>query len=64
MSFAELERAIESKKRVINNQLKERAIFDYKLADLIGYSTARVHNKANKMPTLEEVYPTLFTVDL
>ena len=56
MTFAEIERAIASKRR----QEQRRASFDYILADLIGRSVARVHNSSNTMPTLAEAYPTLF----
>lgn len=56
MTFAEIERALASKKR----QEQRRASFDYILADLIGRSVARVHNSSNTMPTLAEAYPSLF----
>jgi len=60
MTLAEINRAIDSKKRVMEIEAKQQAISDYLLADLIGYSVGRIHNKKNKMPTLEEAYPTLF----
>lgn len=60
MTLAELERAIESKRRVDKLKAQEKASFDYILADLIGRSIARVHSSANKMPEIGEVYPTLF----
>lgn len=41
-------------------QEEQRALYDYKLADLIGYSVARVHNSANKYPSIYEAYPKLF----
>lgn len=63
MSFAEIDRAIDSKIRVMNIERKNQAILIYNLADLIGYSTARIHNKSNKMPTLEEVFPSLFNTE-
>lgn len=56
MTFAEINRAIESAKRKEQRQ----ASFDYILADLIGRSIARSYNSANKMPTLAEAYPSLF----
>ena len=40
---------------------KNRAIFDYNLAELIGRSVARLFNTNNKMPTLAEAYPGLFS---
>lgn len=60
MSIAELIRAIESKRRLQLLNAKERASFDYILADLIGRSVARIHSSANHLPPLFEVYPTLF----
>lgn len=56
MTFAEINRFIASAKR----KEQRKASFDYILADLIGHSVARVHNSANRMPTLSEAYPTLF----
>lgn len=60
MTIAELERAIESKVRVDKQAAKERATYDYILADLIGRSMARVYNSANRMPDISEAYPSLF----
>lgn len=56
MTFAELARVFESKKR----QQRQQAINDYVLADLIGRSCARIHSKGANMPTLSEAYPALF----
>ena len=60
MTLGEVIRAIESRTRTMKSQAKERAAFDYKLADLIGRSVARIHSSANKMPEIHEVYPSLF----
>ena len=60
MTLAELVRAIESKKRLQKDSLREKATFDYTLAELIGRSVARVYNSANTMPEIANVYPTLF----
>lgn len=60
MTFAEVERAIDSRERVLKQQEKRQASFDYILADLIGRSVARVYNSANKLPPIGEVYPSLF----
>ena len=60
MTFAELERVLESRKRTMAIQEKKQAIFDYKLADLIGRSVARIHSSNNRYPTLVEAYPNLF----
>lgn len=61
MTISELKRAIDSKKRIQERELKERATFDYLLADMIGRSISRIYNSSNKMPTIAEVYPSLFT---
>jgi hypothetical protein len=60
MSVAELDRYFESRKRVEQKEAKERAYFDYILADLIGRSVSRVYSNQAKLPELYEVYPTLF----
>lgn len=60
MTLAELERAIESKKRVRKLEAQEKASHDYILADLIGRSVARIYNSSNHMPEISEVYPSLF----
>lgn len=60
MTFAELNRLLASKRRILKAQEQKQASFDYLLAELIGRSVARVYNSANKMPTLSEAYPSLF----
>lgn len=60
MTLAELMRAVESKKRVEKEKAKEKASFDYILADMIGRSVSRIYSSAATLPTLAEVYPTLF----
>ena len=60
MTLAELERAIQSKRRVEKIRAQEKASFDYILADLIGRSIARTQSSANKMPEISEAYPSLF----
>ena len=60
MTLAEVNRAANSKLRMIKMEDEKRASFDYILADLIGRSVSRVYNSSNKMPTLSEAYPTLF----
>ena len=56
MTFAEIIRVIESNKR----KRKQQAVMDYRLANLIGYSVGRIHNKQNQMPEIFEMYPDLF----
>lgn len=60
MTIAELERLIESKKRVKKQKDQEKASFDYILADLIGRSVARIHSKNATYPDISEAYSTLF----
>lgn len=60
MTLAELNRAVESKKRVKMREAQEKASYDYILADLIGRSIGRLYNNSNKMPSISEVYPSLF----
>lgn len=60
MTLAELERAVDSKKRVLTQEQKQKATFDYVLADLIGRSVARIHSSTNTMPKISDIYPTLF----
>ena len=61
MTLAELDRFFQSRARVLKAQERKQASYDYILADLIGRSVARVYNSSNKLPTINEAYPTLFT---
>ena len=60
MTIAELETfaKVEKKRREI--AAKQKAIDNYKLADLIGRSVARCFSSKNEMPDIAEVYPDLF----
>ena len=60
MSLAELERAIQSKRRVKKAEAQEKASFDYVLADLIGRSVGRLYGSNNNIPDIVKAYPTLF----
>ena len=60
MTFAELERAMRSARRVEKEKAKQNASYDYLLADLIGKSISRLYGSSNKMPSIEEAYPSLF----
>lgn len=60
MTLAELERTLNSKRRIEKLRLQEKANFDYILADLIGRSIARIQSSANHMPDISTVYPSLF----
>lgn len=63
MTYAELERALDSKRRVRERESQERATYDYILANLIGHSVSRVFNSDNKYPEIYEAYPTIFEKD-
>lgn len=60
MTVAELTRLIESKNRMERRRVREKANFDYILADLIGRSLARLNNKSATYPDISKVYPSLF----
>lgn len=63
MTIAELGRWFKSRKRVFKQQARERATWDYILANLIGVSVSSVFNKSSKMPDIEKVYPNLFDAE-
>ena len=60
MTLAELTRLIDSKKRVQQQEAREKACYDYILADLIGRSIGRLYSSSGRMPELSEAYPSLF----
>jgi hypothetical protein len=60
MTLGELTRLMESKRRTKEREAKEKANYDYILADLIGRSVSRIYNSSNKMPSISEAYPNLF----
>ena len=59
-TLAELIRAVDSKKRIQKEEARNKANFDYLLADLIGRSVSRVYSSSATMPTIDAVYPSLF----
>ena len=60
MTLAEIERAVEAKKKILLLEARERAAADYLLADLIGKSISRIYSEEAKLPEIYEVYPDLF----
>lgn len=60
MTLAEVNRAVEVKRKVQKEELQVQASMDYILADLIGRSVARIRSSSAKLPTLADAYPTLF----
>lgn len=63
MTLAEVDRAAESFKRVQKRKAQEQAAADYRLADLIGYSIARLYSNEAKYPEIYDVYPAIFDKD-
>lgn len=61
MTIAELNRLVDSKKRMQKLEAQERASHNYILADLIGRSVARIYSSSTTMPHISEAYPTLFS---
>lgn len=59
-TIAEVSRAIESYNRVLITKQKEKAVYDYLLADLIGKSISRIFSDDITYPELYEQYPLLF----
>lgn len=41
-------------------RMKQKAQFDYSLAELIGVSIARIMDSGNQFPNIYDVYPHLF----
>lgn len=60
MTFAELERLINSKDRMRKYEAQEKARYDYILAALIGRAFAAGMDSKAKFPEIHEVYPSLF----
>lgn len=64
MTIAELERLINSKKRVEKKRAQEKASYDYIHADLVGRSIARLYSNSAKLPEIHEIYPSLFEAEI
>lgn len=60
MTLAEINRAVDARRKAQKEELQTRASMDYILADLIGRSIARIHSSSAKMPGLADAYPSLF----
>ena len=56
-TIKQINRYVESYNKQQENQLQEKAYFDYQLANLIGMSVARLLSKDAKYPTFEKAYP-------
>ena len=60
MTFAELDRMVDSRKRMETYKARERATYDYILAVMIGRAFAASMDNKAKFPELYDVYPSLF----
>lgn len=56
-TLAQVTRYVESYNKQQENQLQEKAYFDYQLANLIGMSLSRLLNKNAKYPEFRKAYP-------
>ena len=63
MTLAELDRYVESQKRIAAIKAKEKATFDYIHARLIGRAVGNCFAKNGEFPELYEAYPSLFKDD-
>ena len=60
MTISEVNRYVQSRIRVLNIKQKQKANFDYTLANLIGRNISIVLGGKEKLPPIEEVYPNIF----
>lgn len=64
MTLAELNRYADSFQRVQKRKAQDKAVADYRLADLIGVSIARIYSSEIKYPEIYDVYPAIFDKDV
>lgn len=60
MTYGEIIDTIKAFNNVNQNRLKERAIMDYRLADLISSCIGRLFSEDAKTPSLTDAYEFLF----
>ena len=60
-TYGELMRQIESIKDSEMDESRQKAFFDYRLANLIGISIGRLMSKEVEFPDIEKIYPELFS---
>ena len=60
MTFAELDRMVASKQRMEKFKAREKAVYDYIHASLIGKAFASCMDNKAKFPEVYEAYPSLF----
>lgn len=61
MTLGEVLRYIEAYESKEKQRMREKAYFDYRLADLIGVSIGRYYAKSFSYPEIFEVYPAFYT---
>lgn len=64
MTFAEIQRAVNSAIRVKELQNKEKASYDYILAKLIVKGISNVLGDKSEYPTIDKAYPGIFDDEL
>lgn len=57
LTLNQVTRHVEAYSKRQENQLQEKAYFDYQLANLIGVSVSRLLDKDAKYPSFEKIYP-------
>jgi hypothetical protein len=60
MTFAEIHRAVNSKRRMLKQEAQEKATYDYILAQLITKGVSKVLGDKSNYPSIEEAYPGIF----
>ena len=60
MTIAEVERAIQSKNRLIKRAAQEQASYDYILAQVLSKNISVILSGKGQAPTIQEAYPDLF----
>lgn len=60
MTLGEIERYFKAYNRREMKRLKEKAVFDYRLAELIGISSGRYLVKSFRYPEIYDAYPSFF----
>ena len=64
MTIGEVIRAIESKNRLIKIEAKEKASYDYILANLIAKGVSLAFGGRGNFPTIEEAYSSIFQEEI
>lgn len=60
MTLPELQAMFDSYHRVQKIKAQEQATYDYRLANMIGWSVGRAFNSANKFGPISDYFPELF----